>query len=196
MISFWPQDKQLLTSMVLRLFKFPLKLRVCSFLVTSFIWLKIWVQLALDVWLHPFLLDSIFYSLASLLSSGCTISGEGETMSLGWGRLFIFSRSWNGPYSFRPTATLGTCVLNVSHLPAELKFLMALCTASCLIIFPRNLFCLMLMQPPFLWVSVLLEWLFCSFLFILTTQLCLKRGFCRQHMAISCFPNLFQQSLS
>lgn len=61
-------------------------------------------------------------------------------MSQGWGRLFIFSRSWNGPYSFRPTATLGTRMLNVSRFPAELKFPMALCTASCLIIFPRNCF--------------------------------------------------------
>lgn len=68
-----------------------LKPRVCSFLVTRFMWLKIWVQLVLDARLHPFLLESIFYSLASLLSSGCTISGE-ERRCLCSGGVYLLSQ--------------------------------------------------------------------------------------------------------
>lgn len=195
MISLWPQNKQLLTSMVLRLCKFSIKPRVCSFLVTRFMWLKIWVQLVLDARLHPFPLESIFTALLVFYPPVApSLERRDDVSAVG---VFIFSLSWNGPYSFRPSLTLGTRMLNVSRLPAELKFLIAPCIALCLIIvFTGNLFCLMLVQSPFLWIGVLLGRFFCSFLFILTTQLCLKRDSCRQHMAISCFPNLFQKSLS
>lgn len=196
MISLWPQNKQLLTSMVLHLFKFSLKPRVCSFLVTRFMWLKIWVQLVLDVRLHPFLLESIFYSLASLLSSGCTISGE-ERRCLCSGGVYLLSQlEWsllfpaqlNARHAHAQCLT-SPCWAEVSHSSVH-RFVSHNC------FFTGNLFCLMLVQSPFLWIGVLLGRFFCSFLFILTTQLCLKRDSCRQHMAISCFPNLFQQSLS
>lgn len=158
-------------------------------------WLKIWVQLVLDAWLHPFLLESIFYSLASLLFSGCTVSGEARRRLWGGGACLL--SQLEGSPLFPAQLNAGTMHAQCFTSPcwAELPH----SSIHCFVYpnyFSQTLFCLMLIQPPFLWISVLLGRLFRSFLFILTTQLCLKRDSCRQHMAISCFPNLFQQALS
>lgn len=155
------------------MFRLPLQLRVCPFLVNVLCVTEdmgpIRVGYIVALWISYPPLASCLVSLEWYCLSPAT--GTVPTLSAQLSVKHAHSRRLLSPWwaDFSPGS--GHCVMSGS--------------------------CLILMQPPFSsGRCVLPVWSFCSFVSILTIQLHLKWDFCRRHMAVSCFPNLFWQSPS